>query len=218
MSSQKDGYPPPYYQDDAVTIYHGDCREFPWPTVPFIWTDPPYSADALPLYGVLAQRASGALSPGGHLFAQSGQAYLPDVLRLLTSAELTYWWTVSIRHHPAGGVANVHSRQITNLWKPTLWLRRAPLTKLTEYLRDEVVGTGWRPNGSHPWAQHASGPLSYIPRLTMPGDVILDPFMGSGTTLRAAKDLGRRAIGVEIEERYCEMAADRLAQEVLACD
>lgn len=70
-----------------------------------------------------------------------------------------------------------------------------------------------RPN--HPCPKPISLMLAQIEQFTDPGDLILDPFMGSGTTLRAAKDLGRRTIGIEIEEKYCFIAAQRLQQETL---
>jgi DNA modification methylase len=70
-------------------------------------------------------------------------------------------------------------------------------------------------NTAHPVAFPEELPLRAISCCSDPGDIVCDPFCGSGTVLRVAKDLGRRGIGIEIEERYCEIAANRLRQEVL---
>jgi site-specific DNA-methyltransferase (adenine-specific) len=71
-------------------------------------------------------------------------------------------------------------------------------------------------NRVHPNEKPLSLIKSFVSLTTSTGDLVLDPFMGSGTTLRAAKDLGRRAIGIDLEEKYCEIAAARLSQEVMA--
>lgn len=83
-----------------------------------------------------------------------------------------------------------------------------------------VIGAQRPDNDDH----QSPKPVGLVQKLlevtTSRGDLVLDPFMGSGTTLRAAKDMGRRAIGIEIEERYCEVAvaAKRLSQDVLPFD
>lgn len=71
-------------------------------------------------------------------------------------------------------------------------------------------------NTGHPAVFPVELPKKIIEIFTQSNKLILDPFMGSGTTLRAAKDLNRKAIGIEIEEKYCEIAVQRLKQEVLA--
>ena len=68
----------------------------------------------------------------------------------------------------------------------------------------------------HPTPKPLSLPLWFLQLHSLPGDLVLDPFMGGGTTLVAAKDLGRRAIGIEIDERWCELTTKRLSQEVFA--
>ena len=77
--------------------------------------------------------------------------------------------------------------------------------------------TGIKPREwDHPTPKPVELSARFIQLHSLPGDLVLDPFMGGGSTARAAKDLGRRFIGVEIEERWAEMAAKRLAQEVLS--
>jgi site-specific DNA-methyltransferase (adenine-specific) len=117
-----------------------------------------------------------------------------------------------VRDHPTTKQTPLDGRRLTDLYRESL-----------RWLHNPSAGTGsagterFNQRQSEPAMRHAK-PVGWLRCLignTSTGDVI-DPFMGSGTTLRAAKDLGRKSIGIEIDERCCEIAVARLAQEVLA--
>jgi site-specific DNA-methyltransferase (adenine-specific) len=231
----------PYYQDDHVTLYHGDALEVlpTLPTVDLFFTSPPYNLGDMS--GGLANLSGGYRS---HADQMADADYVAWQHALLTACwdRLADDGAIFYNHKPIirDGIATLPTRL-----NPSL-----PLRQIVIWYRQ--MGVNWAPSHFlpvHEWvlilakpawklrdksASHASDVWAIRPDmgtnehpapfpLSLPSraiaataaDVILDPFAGSGTTLRAAKDLGRKAIGVELDERYCEIAAKRCAQEVL---
>ena len=202
----------PYYQQDGVSIYHGDFREIlPDIRADVIITDPPYPKEFLPLYGDLSAIAHEILPDGGSVLAMAGQSYFPDVMRLL-SEHLTYQWCVAFTT-PGAQASQIWPRKVITFWKPVLWFTKG---KYEGKWASDVVESPGNDKAHHHWGQSIGGMRGLVQRYSGEGMTIVDPFMGAGTTLRAAKDLGRKAIGIEIDERHCEMAAKRLQQSVLA--
>jgi hypothetical protein len=202
----------PYYSDDLVTIYHGDMREvMPSLRADLVLTDPPYPAEFLPLFGDLGRLAARSLPVGGSLVTLCGHFEVPEVIGLL-SEHLRYWWIGGMGHSDA---IRLPGKWVTASWKPALWyVKERRRSGDTECPKDFLMGGG-KDKAFHEWGQSVHWFAHWAARLCPNAGTILDPFMGAGTTLVAAKYTGRKSIGIEIEERYCEIAATRCSQEVL---
>ena len=206
--------PDPYYQDSAVTIYHGDCREI-LPNigkVDLVLTDPPYGIGRLWVGG----SGHGWGKADGDKALRNSWDDVPPSPETIAACVL------------AGSVAIIWGgNYFDGLPRSRGWLvwtkpeRGFTLSEaeLAWTNRDTVIrvwdGPRSEPGREHPTAKPQALMRWCIARHGGTAGTVLDPFMGSGTTLRAAKDLGRKAIGIEIEERYCEIAAKRMAQEVM---
>lgn len=205
----KGGLPEAYYRDDSCVIYHGDCREILplLPKVDLVLTDPPYG---------LGQKLTGG-NWGKRVGAASvWDSLVEEVPELIHKGRDRIVW---------GG--NYYNLPLTRCWFG--WIKRDAVPTVanlelawtsfdapSKYFDTTIAATNGERNG-HPTIKPFALMLWCITeadRIEDHHETILDPFMGSGTTLRAAKDLGRKAIGIEINEAYCEIAAKRLAQEV----
>ena len=218
----------PYYEESGITIYHGDCREIlpELPSVDLVLTDPPYGINlsnhdttgraARPPIGVHDYRVAGDSSSDCALWVLGWARNLPLIA---FSSPKNPWpgewrqWLVWDKGGAVGGGGDIGT-----CWKFSWELIQVARTGKLNGPRDESVLR--YPVVQNDFALHPTQkPIRLIAYLAMKASpesrLILDPFMGSGTTLRAAKDLGRRAIGIEIDERYCEISAKRLAQGVL---
>jgi len=203
----------PYYERDGIVIYHGDCREI-LPTlgqVDLVLTDPPYGIGGIWQGGVghgwANSREQGVERNKWDAAAPSADT-IAQVLR--ASKEAILWGGNYFDLPTSRGwlVWNKPERNFTLAEAELAWTSKDTIIRVFDANRSDVdrVHPTQKPISLMRWC------LEKFPN----SQTVLDPFMGSGTTLRAAKDLGRNAIGIEIEERYCEIAAKRLAQEVMA--
>jgi site-specific DNA-methyltransferase (adenine-specific) len=205
----------PYYSSGGITIYHGDCRDvlpgLEADSAALVLADPPYGVGKadwdkyLPIdwmHEAARVAPSCGLMPGVWNLALAPERIARWQYRWMLSARLTNGMT-----NGAIGFGN---------WIPcVVYSSDASLVYRQDGdARDFAIGKHDKPD--HPSPKPLDVMRWFVTRLSNEGDTVIDPFMGSGTTLRAAKDAGRKAIGIEINEAYCEIAAKRLAQEVLA--
>jgi site-specific DNA-methyltransferase (adenine-specific) len=205
----------PYYVDaDGITIYHGDCREIlpHLPKVDLVLTDPPYgmafqshyrAVKHAPIVGdgaldvELVQACIDKATRAAYVFCRW------DNLQDMPKPRSVLAWVKN--NWSMGDLKHEHGRQ----WEACCFYPMDGhefITRIPDVIHAERTG-----NDLHPTQK----PIPLLQRIidANVGDSVLDPFMGSGTTLVACKRLGRRAIGIEIEEKYCEIAAERLRRE-----
>lgn len=239
--------PTPYYSENGITIYHGDCREIlpQLDPVDVVITDPPYGVTSLVWDARVAGWAS-LLNAANLWCFGSFRFFMSEPFEGWAHAQELIWEKHNGSNFHAdrfrrvheivaqfyrGDWADIYKSPVYTLdaCKRTVRKKSRPAhcgnIDATPYesvdggpllMRSVIFAKSCHGEAEHPTQKPLSVVMPLIKYSCPNGGTVLDPFMGSGTTMRAAKDLGRKAIGIEIEEKYCEIAVKRLAQEVLA--
>lgn len=212
--------PAPYYEHAGITIYHGDCRDvLPHLQADVVLTDLPYGIDLD--YGTYEDSV------------ENLDALVAEALPLMRQASPVVALTCGVsnvwRYPPGSWILCWYQSDATggrgkwgfSGWQPVIVYGTDPYLRRGRGARPDVIITAIPKTGAdkrhgHPCVKPIEAWRKILLRVSPDeSDLILDPCMGAGSTLVAAKYTGRRAIGIEIDERYCEMAAMRLGQEVM---
>jgi site-specific DNA-methyltransferase (adenine-specific) len=215
----------PYYDENGITIYHGDCREIlpELEPVDCVLTDPPYGVN-------LGEKANNQRFDRQKYTKvnDTPEEIVPlvcDVISLCQRLTSRIILTPGVKnmfaypkpthcgsfYYPSASGCNAWG---FSCWQPIFYYGKDPYGGKGS-MPDSFMSTEAAEKNGHPCPKPIVQWKRLLNRCTIIGETILDPFMGSGTTLVASKQLGRRAIGIEIEEKYCEIAVKRLAQGVL---
>lgn len=219
--------PKPYYDEDGITIYHGDCRDIlPYlEPVDLVLTDPPYG---------IRYRSNHNSSRRGKWAKWVRYENLPGIIGDDVPLDPSFLLELDRPMALFGGNYCADKLPSSRCW--IIWDKRDGIgpnnqadcelcwtnfqkpSRIWRHLWSGLLRAGEEnvalSEKLHPH-QKPVNLLRFIIQYSDTEGIVLDPFMGSGTTLRAAKDMGRKAIGIEIEEKYCEIAVKRLAQGVL---
>lgn len=227
----------PYYRDSrsGIVIYHGDCRDIlpRLQPVDLLLSDPPYGISYETNRRAKHDKKRSAVANDTTLDVVR-QAW-PLAMSLLANDRHWYAFATVKPETMHEAIEVFAGAKQTLVWdkgdRGTVGDLEAGFAECCEAIfygmkgRRPLIGKRPRSVIRHDWSSTMDPvhptvkPIPLLQKLvlwsTNEGETVLDPFMGSGTTLRAAKDVGRKAIGIELEERYCEVAANRLRQEVL---
>ena len=212
----------PYYEDDLVTLYHGDCLEVTeWLNADVLVTDPPYGTQFSKdnPKGGYGRRQNAGLGPEGFVIANDGTTETRDAALALWGKRPALVFGSPRLPDPPGEWAD---RLVWDKMRPGMnggpWRYRHESIYVTAgFVRASngafSILTAFPEQGDHIHGK----PLALMASLIecAPPGLIADPFAGSGTTLVAAQQLGRKAVGVEVDERYCEVLARRMESQPL---
>jgi len=213
----------PYYEQDGITIYHGDCLEcHEWLAADVLVCDPPYgmafvSSRTTQRREIAGDKTTAVRDAALALWGESKPAAVFGTWKVERPVGVVnrLIWDKSAGSGPGmGDLSLAFGNSDEEIYLLGAWPKRGPRQPNVLRTHEAIGGpNGLVARGGHPTPK----PPHLIERILRAAadGCVADPFCGTGGVLLAAKNLGRKAIGVEIEERYCEIAARRLSQQVL---